>query len=118
LESNEGRFVFDEKYVGATFECLVQNTVLPKLTMLYEVTFIQGDVAGNGNPVNDGQSVYSSERTIHVTTGSSAFVSIYSLQGYLHTSRMVDAGHTGIPVERGAYVVVVDNKMHYKVIVR
>ena len=118
LESMEGRFTFDEKYIGETFECLVQNAVLPKLTMQFNVTFLQDETTGNRNPGNDGLTVYASERTIHIVTGSPAFVSIYSLQGVLQTKRKVDAGYTHIPAERGVSVVVVDDKANYKVIVR
>ena len=118
LENNDGLFVFDEKYVGETIECMVHNAVLPKLTMQFSVTFLQGDPVGNKHPQKDGLSVYASERTIHVVTGSPASVSIYSLQGVLWTKRSVDAGHTRIPAERGVSVVVVDGRAHYKVIVR
>lgn len=117
-ESNEGLFAFDESHIGKTFVCRVQNRILPLLVMHYDVTFTQGSDVGNRNPDNDGLSVYASDGTIHIVTGSSARVGIYSLQGVLLTERMVGAGHAGIPAERGAYVVIVNNTNRYKLIVR
>ena len=117
LENKEGLFTFDEPYIGQTIICEVLNTTFPLLVMHYDVTFTQGDT-GNANPVNGKPSVYSSGQAIHVTTGSSATVSIYSLQGMLKMKRQVEAGHTVIPIERGMYVAVVNDKSSYKLIVR
>lgn len=117
LESNEGFFAFDESNIGKTFICQMHNSILPDLWLQYDVTFTQDDT-GNRNPQNAGLSVYAGEKTIHVVTASSAMVGIYSLQGVLQVKRTVDAGHTAIPTGRGAYVVVVNDKSSYKVIVR
>jgi len=116
-EIEKGRFTFDESYIGETFICLVQNSALPLLVMHFDVTFTQGDV-GNANPETGKPAVYASEQTVHVITGSSATVSIYSLQGMLLMKRKMEAGHTGIPIKRGVYVAVVNDKWSYKLIVR
>ena len=117
LKSEEGVFAFDESYIGKTVICQVQNTILPMLVMHYDVTFTQSDV-GNGNPASSRPAVYASEQSVHVVTDSPAIVSIYTLQGALQLKKTVGEGHTRIPVERGIYGVVVDDKACYKVIVR
>ena len=117
LENNEGRFIFDESCIGKTFVCEVLNDALPFLVMVYDVTFTNGEV-GNANPETDKPTVYASGQSIHVMTGSSVTVSIYSLQGMLIEKRKVEAGYTCIPMERGLYVAVVNDKSRYKLIVR
>lgn len=116
LASNEGRFAFDESYIGKTFVCRVRNSILPELTMHYDVTFT--NETGARSPEATGLSIYASEKKIHVSVESSALVSIYSLQGELKSKRMVDAGHTVFPAESGAYLVVINDRASYKVIVR
>jgi len=117
LESNEGWFAFDASFIGETFICWVQNKTFPYLTMHFDVTLTQGDV-GNVNPEKERPSVYASEHMLHLVTDLPVKVNVYSLQGALLMKRSVDAGHTGIPVARGMYVVVVDDRKLYKVIVR
>ena len=117
LEKNNGSFAFDEAYIGETFICRVLNNALPMLTMHYDVTFTQGTVS-NVNQAKDKPVVYAGEQTIHIMTILPVTVSIYSLQGKLIMKKQVEAGHTGIPVERGSYVVVVNDMSSYKLIVR
>ena len=117
LANNEGLFTFDESYVGETIICEALNSALPLLVMHYDVTFTREET-GNANPETGKPAVYASGQTIHVITGSSATVSIYSLQGKLIMKRKVEAGRTGIPIERGMYVAVVNDQSRYKLIVR
>ena len=116
LKSEEGVFAFDESYVGETLVCQVKNTILPLLVMHYDVTLMPS--VGNLNPASSRPEVYASEQSVHVVTDSPAIVSIYTLQGALQLKKTVGEGHTRIPVERGIYGVVVDDKACYKVIVR
>jgi len=115
LESNEGMFVFDPSFIGETVVCQVQNSILPNLTMQYDVIITGG--LSNKNPEIPGLSVYASERMIHVMTHSPAKISVYSILGAIQVQKTVDAGHTGIPVERGVHIVVVDDKARFKLIV-
>ena len=117
LANNEGLFSFDESYIGETIICEALNSALPLLVMHYDVTFTRGET-GNVNPETGKPAVYASDQTIHVITGSSATVSIYSLQGKLIMKRKVEAGRTGIPIERGMYVAVVNDQSRHKLIVR
>ena len=118
LESNEGRFAFDETYIGEQFICRMQNSLLPYLTMRYFVTLTEEDMTNNAKSLKNKPVIYASDQSIHVTTGSPLVVSVYSLQGMLKMKKTVEAGHTVLPVERGAYVVVTDDKSSYKVLVR
>ncbi len=119
LESNDGLFAFDASYIGKIFICRVMNKALPYLVMHYDVTFTQGeDYTSNVNPENHESSVYASQGYIHAVMASSATIKVYSLQGMLLMMKNIDEGRTDIPVERGIYVAVVDDKIHYKLIVR
>ncbi|MDR0573698.1 MAG: hypothetical protein LBG96_06640 [Tannerella sp.] len=117
-ESDKGLFAFDASYIGETFICRVLNNALPKLVMHYDVTFTRGNETNNVNPESRISSVYASRGYIHVMTVLPAEVKVYSLQGVLLMMKNVDEGHTDIPFERGIYVVVVDDKVCYKLIVR
>ena len=116
LESSGGRFAFDESFIGRTLLCRVQNFTYPNTVMRYLVT-MTNEIMNNLNVQNDKSLIYAGDRSIHVQSDAPAWVSIYSLAGRLVTNRQVDAGHTVLPFERGAYVAVINN-VSYKVIVR
>ena len=118
LENNEGRFVFDESYIGDSLTCYVRNNFLPVLWLQFDVKFTEDGDSGNVNPAMEGLTVYAGEQAIHVTTATPATVCIYSLQGALHQKKTVYAGYTRIPIERGIYVAVVNDTISYKLIVR
>jgi hypothetical protein len=119
LESNGSLFAFDESYIGETFICRVLNNALPKLVMHYDVTFTREDnQTNNVNQESCVSSVYASQGYIHVVTALSVSIKVYSLQGALLMIKNVDEGRTDIPFERGIYVVVMDDKACYKLIVR
>ena len=118
LEDNEGRFVFKESYIGEIFICRAKNNTFPGLTMHYDVTIMQ-DV-GNGilQQGADNPVVYAGEHTIHITTSASSTVRIFSLLGALLMNYTISAGQTSIPIERGMYLVVVNDNTNFKVFVR
>ena len=118
LESHEGRFAFSESYIGDSLTCLMQNNFFPLLWMQYVVKFTENDDSGNDNPAIGQPVVYAGEAAIHITTVTPAVVSIYSLQGALQLKKTVSAGYSRFVVERGIYVVVVNDTSSYKVIVR
>jgi len=116
-ESKEGRFTFDESYIGDSLICWIQNSVLPLLVMHFDIAFTKDGDPGNLNPKIDKPKVYAGEQAIHVISEASAVIAMYSLQGSLLMKRTVNAGHTRVPVERGIYVVVVNDTTSYKLIV-
>ena len=118
LVRNEGRFVFDESYIGKTLICRVTNQALRLLVMHFDVTFTRDGVSNNIHPKTGKPTVYAGEQTIHINAETAAAVSIYSLQGSLQLRQTVSAGHTSIPIERGIYVVVVNDATSYKVIIK
>ena len=118
LKSEEGRFAFNDSYIGESFICWVMNTTFPQLVVQIDVTLMN---EGVGNPLISASNkpvVYASEGTIHVVTDKPVKADIYSLQGVLQKQMTVNAGYPQIPVERGIYMVVIDNMTPYKVIVR
>jgi len=118
LESNEGRFVFGESYIDDSLTCLVHNMYFPLLWTQFDVKFTGNGDSGNRNPEIEGLTVYAGEQAIHVTTEVQTVVRIYSFQGVLQMIRTVNVGPNHIPIERGIYVVVVNDTTSYKVIVR
>jgi len=117
LESKEGWFAFKESIIGDVLTCWVQNKTFPYVSMHFDIILTKGSM-GNANPEKERFTVYSGEQSIHVETGMPVMVSVFSFQGMQLMKRKVDAGHSVIPIERGMYVVVVDDSEHYKVIVK
>jgi len=118
VENQDGRFVFDKSLIGETITCSAQNETFPYLVMSYSIKLTPNGGSGNVNPLINSPLIYAGEQSIQVKTDKPALVCIYSIQGLLCAKKTVSAGHTVIPVERGMYVVVVDDKAQVKVIVR
>jgi hypothetical protein len=118
LRDENGVFAFDQSYVGAVFECYIQNTTLPKLTLHYDITLKSAEDVGNMNPVRISDQVYGKDGHICVKTQSAATVRIYSLNGVLVCSEKIGEGQTEIPVNHGIYLVSLNNSPAYKVSVR
>jgi hypothetical protein len=119
LEDNGGGvFAFDESYIGKTLICRVMNDVFPLLVLRFFVTFTNEDVSNNINSEMARASVYAGDGSICVSARSSAEVKIYSMDGMLRLQTTVGEGRTHLPIARGAYVVVLDDKNSFKVIVR
>ena len=111
-----GVFRFDESFSDKQLICRIENMSFPRLVLRYDVTMRNEDV-GNVNPDNNVPSVYASKGYIHIVTGSVVDVRIYSMQGTLLMTKNAVEGRTDIPVERGMYVVSMNNK-GYKLTVR
>lgn len=119
VEENEGVFAFDDSYVGETFICRAQNAAFPKLVMHYDVALMENDIVGNVSPEKAISSIYASEGFIHIVTAAvSVNVKIYTMQGVLMMMKHVGEGRTDIPIERGMYVVVVNDHDISRLIVR
>ena len=117
LENREGVLVFDEKYVGEIFIIRVMNEALPRLVMHFDVEMTR-DGVNNVNPTGNQASIYASEGLVHVIAPSPFDLKIYSINGMLRLKKNIGEGRTDIPLERGVYVIVADDKPYSKLIVR
>ena len=113
-----GIFRFDESLENKQLICNISNTSLSKLVLRYDVTVKSDEVGNNVNPEKNAHSVYASEGYIHAVAASATEVKIFSLKGVLLVAKNVEEGRTDIAVERGIYVVTVNNGKGYMLAVR
>ena len=112
-----GVFSFDESYIGETFLCRVENSTFPRLVMHYNITLSLDDVS-NINPEQEKTSVYANGGYVYVDTPVAADMRVYSLQGGLMMKKSVGEGRSIIPFDPGIYIVTLNGKGGYKVVVR
>ena len=113
----DGIFRLEDSFSGKSVICRIENESFPKLVLRYDVTLTSEDVS-NVIPEKNTSSVYASEGHIHVVVASSANVRIFSLQGTLLMTKSVEEGRADIPVEKGMYIVSINNSKGYRLVVR
>ena len=111
-----GIFRFEDSFVNKQLICRIENMSFPKLVLRYDVTLT--DKVANENVGKNPFSAYASEGYIHITADSPVNVKIYSLNGALLMTKNVEVGRTDIPVERGMYVVSMNNNKGRALVVR
>lgn len=122
----------EKNYDQSTFKVYANNSLINPIqvkdgTYTYRLSSVQKDyditvegVEKNDDVANediDGKiKVYANNKTLFVRTNEVALLTIYTLNGQIHTSETIPAGTTKVQLPSGVYIVKVNDEI-FKVII-
>ncbi|MDR1724079.1 MAG: DUF6383 domain-containing protein [Tannerella sp.] len=117
LSNSDGIFSFSDIYVDKTLICRIENALFPNLVMRYDVDLKKSNRNNNAGVSDVASFVYGGKGSIHVVAAAKADVAIYSINGAFVGRRIISDGRTDFPIKSGIYIILIDNRKCYKVIV-